>query len=153
MKIDRALNELNDLYERNGYKPILAPEALAGTNWANDQQSPRYFETTLATGQVLRAHFRTAAWTLGVRDHAAVSFLLDGDPFPWESETGKIEGRTVRREIEALITVLTPLAREIVAQDKTQRRADRAAAEAQAKQTEIDQQAALLRADKLDLKN
>ena len=153
MKIEYAISELNDLYDRNGYKPILATETLAGTNWVNDPKNPLYFETTLATGQVLRAHFRTAAWTLGAREHAAVSFLLDGDPFPWESETGKIKGQTVRREIEALVTVLAPLAREIVAQDKTQRRTAYAAAEARAKQAEIDRQAALVRADQPDPKN
>jgi hypothetical protein len=151
MKIEYAIGELNDLYERNGYKPILAPGDLYQTNWVNDPDVPLYFEMTLATGQVLRAHFRLLPGFM--HEQAVVGFLLDNDPFPWESETSKIKGQTVRREIEALVTVLAPLAREIVAQDKVQRTRAYAEADARAKQAEIDRQAALVRADRFDPKS
>jgi hypothetical protein len=152
MKIDRAIGELNELYEHNGHKPILAPGDLGQTNWINDQDIPHYFQTTLSTGQVLRAHFRLLP-NLLMSEHTVVSFSLDSDAFPWEAETSKIKGQTVRHEIEALITALSPLAKEIIAQDKIRRHAAYTAREARLEQAEIERYEALLRADKPEPKN
>jgi hypothetical protein len=152
MKIDHAIGEMNELYWDNAEQAVLSSEALAGTNWVNERGDHRYFKTTLATGQVLRAHFRLFPKFLP-GDQAMVSFDLDDNPFPWESETSKINGQTVRQEIEVLVTTLAPLAREIMAQEKARRAAVYAEIDAQAKQAEIDRQTALLRADQRDPKN